>query len=207
MRDGDKPFQTLLNFTITGNYLLKSAPEFSKFRTIISIFSFYATTTGTYSWNFGDIFLICVCRAITFKFKQVNEQIEEFLSKGLKKVYIKAIDDVNQKEEYTIQIDDDDHDQTVGKGTSGKKLEDEPANNKRKSIETFKSQVVQMSQKLRNEQIFKTIPSTDLPDCWSEFRDKILILCKLSQDWTSFIVPLVLACYGCNMYLIILRVR
>lgn len=151
---------------VTFKFSNETSPIFSS---VIYGVALYSLKMGTYTWNFGDIFLIVICRAISYKFKQINEHIKEFVGDSER---------VNQETavEFTLKMDNDE------------------------KIKAFQ-ETGKITCKIKQSHFLGSGNKS-----WLDIRDKIFVLCKLSDSLTSFVAPLVLACYACNLYLIIQRV-
>lgn len=202
--DGGPPtLETLLQVNTDG--ISFTGISLNLLRTALSLLTLYAMKMGTYAWNFGDIFLIIVCRGIYFKFYQINKELQRFLQNvdTVSEAVTESEDSSKRERLYSIKLEGYTKQTCREEKDTWRKHHlhqiiiewDKHRNAIRKAFS------IPAKKKVRDEAEVKCSFTS-----WTDVREKTLAMCKLANEWTAFVMPLVLACYGCNLYLILERV-
>lgn len=142
-------------------------PHYSDFTSLI--YYIQVEKIGVYAWNFCDTFVIILCRAVSHKFREINEEVVQIILEG------------NQT-------------QMEKEAKKGKEqLHPYPEPHHPYFVHT--------------QTCYETNQITTQSTSWKDIREKILAMCSLTDEVSTFIAPLLQTCYWTNIFLIIFHVR
>ncbi|CAL8135712.1 unnamed protein product [Orchesella dallaii] len=182
MRDdaqfGTKPFLEVL-FLRQGEEITNYLP----YHPVLSILLTITAKFTTYAWNLNDIFVIIFCRAISYKFTQLNCEILNW-TKGSNDLDMKNLQIFGETPALKI------------KQVGCLNIIDDKTMSNHNRIENVKFQVIAIINENEKMSEGKT---------WDVIREKTFILLDLSKSITNFVTPPVLICFISNIYLMILQ--